>query len=78
MATKYRTQENSNTPGSPNYCASDIWYIAHFTIYTLFGIMGLLILRLFASFYYNFILTDEDKYNPMYIGTKKSSKIYKV
>ena len=78
MASKSRNEENSSNPGSPNYCAKDIWYMAHITIYSLFIIYALMILRMFASFYWHFILTEEEKFNVMKIGMKDSSKIEKV
>ena len=74
IAKKSRTVENSSGPGSPNYCDTSIWLVAHVTIYTLFTILILLIVRMFASFYYNFILSENVKMNPIYINAKDPLK----
>ena len=74
IAKKSRTVENSSGPGSPNYCDTSIWLVAHVTIYTLFTILFFLIVRMFASFYYNFILSENVKMNPIYINAKDPMK----
>ena len=79
MAAKSRTTANSQSPGSPNYCPPDIWYTAHVTVYGLFLAFAILIFRLFASIYWNFILTEEKKhgYVPMYFGPSSKNPFKK-
>ena len=79
MAAKSRTTENSQSPGSPNYCPPEIWYTAHVTVYGLFLVFVVLIFRLFASIYWNFILTEEKKHGfvPMYFGPSSKNPLKK-
>ena len=78
MAAKSRTTENSQSPGSPNYCPPVIWYTAHVAVYGLFLAFAILTSRLFAFIYWNFILTEEKKRKrTMYFGPSSKNPALK-
>ena len=69
MAEMGRTVDNSEEPGSINYCSSEIWITAHGIIYTFWTLSGICALVITGQIF-RFFRTQESKMKPVVLGKK--------